>query len=586
MGECSETPADAGQRRRTPIAFRILSNFRPLKSPFTAACLLLAHAAVARAQPEGQPPALPPKPELLPQPPPAKAEQAPDTWGSGDARAPRSPTAPSAPEAGSAADDGAERASSPPPARAPGSRGHPPAEESVRYTLENIELRGNNRVRARVVLRYLPFKPGDVLDVENPQVELARYRLLGTGFFRDVQFSLRKGSQRGKVVLIVEVVERNTIVVNDLWMGLAVDADTESDATRLGAYAGLDVAETNLAGTGITLGGALGLAREQLALRVRFLDPAFLGGRWMTTGTLLFNRAKDFFGNEDVIWQSPYELDEVPQPAIVRYKRFGGSVGVGRDLSISTQFWAHYRLESIEAQVPPVASHLRGGQREKIQFDVLPGQSVVSTVRALVQHDTRDTPFLTTRGWFLTVAGELSLAPAGSDYDYQRFEVDASRWWTLPWGKHVLRLSLFGGAISGDTPFFEQFYVNDFSDFRPGRVLGLNFDARPAPDILDTSIVEIRRGHYAGRLGLEYRIPLYRGRRSVYGIDIFGSAGIYGLASHYDLSRPPRGYSGAARIPVDLTANFGLRMDTSAGGFAFSFANALGLIPALSEEPE
>jgi outer membrane protein assembly factor BamA len=367
-------------------------------------------------------------------------------------------------------------------------------------------------------------------------------------------------------------------------MGLGADADTNGNAAPLTAYAGLDVAETNLAGTGMTLGGAAGLARDQLALRVNFLDRAFLGTSWMTNGTLLFNRGKDFFGNADVLWDNPYETEENPNAAVVRYTRFGGSLGVGKDLSITTQLWAHYRLEVIDSQVPRAASHLRGGEREPIQFDILPGRSVLSTLRGVVQHDTRDTPILPNRGWSVLVTGELSLTPAGSDWSYQRLELDVARWMPLPWSKHVLKLQLFAGAISGDTPFFEQFYVNDFSDFRPGRVLGLNFDRRPPPDLLNTSIVEVRRGHYAGKLGFEYRIPLYRGRRSVYGIDLFGSAGLYALASHHDLRDPPRGYSGFSRIPVDLTANLGFRMDTSAGGFVFAFANALGFIPALSED--
>ena len=526
--------------------------------------------------------------------PPKDPAQVPDTWGAGrageDVRegAAEPPALTAEPGEPPGVEAGAATPSGPgvpePPRRR--SRASKPAADSVRYTLEAIELRGNVRTRARVVLRYLPFQPGDILDVDDPAVELARYRLLGTGFFRDVQFSLRKGSERGRVVLIVEVVERNTIVVNDLWMGLSADADTDGNPTPLTAYAGLDIAETNLAGTGINLGGAVGLARGQLALRVNFLDRAFLGSRWMTTGTLLFNKAKDFFGNDEVRWINPFEGDEVPRPAVVRYTRFGGSVGVGRDLSISTQLWAHYRLEVIDAQLPTAASHLRGGEREPIQFDILPGRSVLSTLRAVVQHDTRDTPFLPNRGWFLSASGELSLAPAGSDWNYQRLEFDVARWIPLPWSKHVLKLQLFAGAISEETPFFEQYYVNDFSDFRPGRVLGLNFDRRPPPDLLNTSIQEVRRGHYAGKLSFEYRIPLYRGRRSVYGIDLFANAGLYALASHHDLRDPPRGYSGAARIPVDLTGNLGFRMDTSAGGFVFAFANALGFIPALSEDNE
>lgn len=531
-----------------------------------AAAGLLLGPALAAAQP-APPPEAPAAPEpALPEP------AAPDTWGAGAPPAPTPPPAPPPPPE--------ELAPSPP--RGVDLATRTLVEPTLRYTLDAIEVRGNRRTRSRVVLRYVPFKPGDIIDVDDPEVELTRYRLLGTGFFRDVQFSLRKGKARGHVVLVIDVVERNTIIINDLWMGLSADADTRGNARPLTAYAGLDVAETNVAGTGITLGTAVGLAQDQLALRVRFLDPAFLGSHWMTSGQLLFNDAKDFFGNADVLWDDPAQLSSVPDHAVVSYKRFGGNVGVGRDLGVATQLWAHYRLESIDAELPRAASHVRGLDREPLIFDIHGGRSVLSTLRATLQHDTRDSPFLPTRGWFTSVTGEVALAPFGSDYDYQRVDVHASRWWMLPW-KHVIRLELFGGAIAGDAPFFEQYYVGDFSDFLPGRVLGLNFDRRPAPNFLDTSIVEVRYGHYAGKIGGEYRVPLYRGRRSVYGIDFFGSAGLFGLAHRRDIEDPPSGYSRIQLLPIDLTANVGFRMDTSAGGFTFAFSNVLGFVPVRRE---
>ena len=74
----------------------------------------------------------------------------------------------------------------------------------VRYELERIEVRGNTRTARSVVLRYLPFKPGQLIDANDSAFQLARYRLLGTGFFVDVEMSLEKGTQRGRVVLVVE----------------------------------------------------------------------------------------------------------------------------------------------------------------------------------------------------------------------------------------------------------------------------------------------------------------------------------------------------------------------------------------------
>jgi outer membrane protein assembly factor BamA len=453
-----------------------------------------------------------------------------------------------------------------------------PPDVGVRYNLESIEIRGNSRTRPRVILRYLPFEIGDVIQVDDLEVELARYRLLGTGFFREVHFSLRKGSRRGWVVLVIDVEERNTVIVNDLWMGLAADSTSQGTTKTLIPYAGIDAAETNLAGTGITLGSAIGIGPEQYALRVRFLDPAFLGGRWMTSASLLYSDARDYFGARFVTF-TPGGEDQPPNSAPVEYRRFGGAIGAGRDLSVATQLWLHYRLETIDARVPLGASHLRGGFREPIDFDVLPNRSVLSTLRATLQYDTRDQPYLPTRGWLLSLEGEVSLGPTGSTYRYQKLDALASRWWQLPWHGHVLRLELFGGAIAGEAPFFEQYYVGDFSDFRPNRVLDLNFDRRPAPNLLGTAIDEVRYGEYAAKIGAEYRIPLYRGQRSVFGIDLFGSAGAYAVVNERDLIEPNRRYSGIARLPVDLTANLGFRMDTSAGGFVFAFSNVLGLLP-------
>jgi hypothetical protein len=76
-----------------------------------------------------------------------------------------------------------------------------------------------------------------------------------------------------------------------------------------------------------------------------------------------------------------------------------------------------------------------------------------------------------------------------------------------------------------------------------------------------------------------YRFPIYRGTRSVYGIDLFGSAGIYGVASEEDFQSPPLGVTGFSTVPIDFTFNLGVQIETSAGGFTFGLSNFLGFIP-------
>jgi outer membrane protein assembly factor BamA len=371
-------------------------------------------------------------------------------------------------------------------------------------------------------------------------------------------------------------------VINDVWLGLATDAEPEGGARPLTAYGGIDVSEQNLAGTGVALGGALALADRQLALRTNFSDPHFLRSSWTAEAQLLYNNAKDFFGNRDVLVDDPTQ--KVAQDyAVVAYHRFGGKIGAGHEVgSVATRVFFDYRLESIDASMPLAASHKRGLDIEPIDFDLARGSSLLSTVSATLVHDTRDEPYLPTRGWHVLGLAEASLTPLGSDYPFTKLVLRGSRWMPLPWD-HVLRVEGILGGVFGDAPLFEKFYVGDYTDLRPHRALDLAFDRRAAPNFFGTSIAEVRYGDYAARLNTEYRIPVYRGRASIYGVDFFSSVGLYAVANARDVLRPARGYSGLAVFPFDLTFNLGLRIDTAAGGISIGIANLIGFIPIRSE---
>src|SRR5687768_14167887 len=71
--------------------------------------------------------------------------------------------------------------------------------------IEAIEIVGNDKTVDDVILNRILLEVGDLVDDE--KVEESRLRLLSTGFFKSVEFSLRRGSQRGRVLLVVEVVE-------------------------------------------------------------------------------------------------------------------------------------------------------------------------------------------------------------------------------------------------------------------------------------------------------------------------------------------------------------------------------------------
>jgi outer membrane protein assembly factor BamA len=514
----------------------------------------------------------------------AAAQGAPSTWGEGtkspppsgaQAPAPRPPEPP--PSSVGTPVPGSTSAATPAPAAAPAALTPAPAPVGSKYMLEGIEVRGNTTTLARAVLRYVPFHMGDVLDVDSRELELTRFRLLSTGFFRDVQLSLRRGTRRGNVILVVSVAERNTIVVDGLWLGASSDVASNGTVRPLTAYGGARVTETNLAGTGIALGAAFAIADEQLALRARLSDPQFLGTNWVAETEVLYNAARDFFGNHDVLVDEGTPSQTSEDFAIAAYKRFGGRIAAGHDLGISSQIVLDYRLEKIDApSLPLAASDFRGLDVVPIDFMLIRGSSLLSSIGATFTADTRDEPFLPTRGYELIASLEASLTPMGSDYPYAKVVLWGSQWFPLSWG-HVIQLEAYAGGVFGNAPLFERFYVGDLSDLLPDRVLDLKFDVGLAPNLLGTDIVETSYGNYAAKINAEYRIPLYRGVRSIYGVDLFGSVGLYGLANDADFTSPPRGYSGFSAVPVDFTFNAGLRIDTQAGGFVFGVSNLIGL---------
>lgn len=453
------------------------------------------------------------------------------------------------------------------------------------YALERVELRGNRRTDGAVLLRHVPYRAGDRLDPTDPELELVRYRLLSTGFFSRAEVKLERGSSRGRVVLVVEVVERNTLIVENLWVGVAADEGDGGNAEPVSPFLGLRVAERNLIGTGVTLGGGVALADEQISFRADFADPTFLATDWAAYASFLFVDGRDFFGARDVVFEAPFSVERrLEHYAVVPFERVGGQLGTGHDLSLTTSFSVGYRLERVEATPPIVASHDRGGRREALEFDVLPGASALSTLEGSLLHDTRDAPFLVTRGSLLQARLSLGMPPIGSDYAYARLEGLAQQWFPLPFG-HVIKLEGFVGAIAGDAPFFEQYYVGDFTDLLPDRVLELAPDRRKAPNYLGTAIGLARFGEFAARAGVEYRIPLYQGHGSILGVDLFASSGVYALATRRELEDPAPEFQGAAAFPVDLTYNLGLRVDTSVGGATIAFSNLLGLLPARGSDP-
>jgi outer membrane protein insertion porin family len=433
-----------------------------------------------------------------------------------------------------------------------------------RYVIEDVVVRGNLRTKTALILAELGLAPGDTVVASDPRVDAARFRLLALGHFLDARLSVERGKQRGGVVLLVEVEERGTFVINELY-------PSTSAATAF--WGGADVSDTNFLGRGVNLGGGFVAstkplvvgAERGLGLRLHGSLPERQGPfGFGLAATALYNDGSEFYR------QSGADGDADPGRFIAaNVRRAGGDVGATRTLTRAWRASFDLRGESLSAALP--ATRLRtlpGGTTTPIDFDVQGGDSRVATAALTLDYDTRSDPVLPRSGARVVATLEGAPKPVSS-YGFAKALVQASIYAKMPHG-HALGLHLYGGAILGDAPYFDEFYIGDLNVLLPRRALGMSFSTLPSHNLLRTSIAGHRYDDYAGRVLVEYAIPIWRRRGFVYGGEAFAAAGILGMTSDGDPA-----VTSWRTLPVDLTGDLGLRLDTYIGIFTISIANAL-----------
>jgi hypothetical protein len=187
-------------------------------------------------------------------------------------------------------------------------------------------VRGNRKTRTDLILREVALSPGDTVTADDARVARACLRLLALGYFLDARLSMVKGERRGGAVLVIEVEERGTIILNAIYLGT-------SEATDV--WGGLDVSERNFLDRGLTLGaGFVSSTRPKvagsepaLAFSLRMAGPPRLHGL-LLSGSAIFSQGSEFFRTTGAADQ-PDPKDFVA----LNVRRAGGVLGVGAVLS-------------------------------------------------------------------------------------------------------------------------------------------------------------------------------------------------------------------------------------------------------------
>jgi outer membrane protein insertion porin family len=169
-------------------------------------------------------------------------------------------------------------------------------------------------------------------------------------------------------------------------------------------------------------------------------------------------------------WRDPYFLDQDVSFGVSgfyytrifpdwREQRLGGNVTLGRQFSPEWAGAIKVGLGDVKITDPalPVPRAL-----ERVL-----GNNFLSSVRASLAHDTRDSSFLPGKGHYIEAGYEQGFG----DFVYPKAELDARQYFTLwerPDGgnRHIVAVVGQIGWTDYDTPIFEKFYAGGFQSFR------------------------------------------------------------------------------------------------------------------------
>lgn len=155
-------------------------------------------------------------------------------------------------------------------------------------------------------------------------------------------------------------------------------------------------------------------------------------------------------------------------------RRWGGEVGIGRELNETTELLATYRLDSYKV--------FHTGSNADPAFRTVAGRTEVTALGLALEHDGRDDRFYPTTGCKARVGGELALEALGGDYDFGRLESDVALYAT-PF-HHAGQQQFFGDVTlvehlrlgwvenfgdTDDVPFFERYFVGGTNTVRGHR---------------------------------------------------------------------------------------------------------------------
>jgi outer membrane protein insertion porin family len=358
--------------------------------------------------------------------------------------------------------------------------------------IRNIIVRGNTRTKDKVVRRELQVYPGDIYN--QSRVQRSERRVTNLGFFENVRALPEQTGNPDERDLVFNVTEKRT---GQFMLGAGF-----SSVDNLIGFAELSQGNFDILGwpnfTGdgqkLRLRAQFGSTRKDYELSI--IEPWFLNRR-LSLGFDIYRRDRNY---------TDYDVE-----------RTGASVSLGKALPGANRINLRYNIE--ESVISDVTDTNTYYELDSYDFETDTGTDylfeseqdrIKSTLTVSLLHDTRNNPFVPTRGNKINLFYSVSGGPMGFDTDIYDLGMKSTSYLPL-WFGHVINLrtrvefvETFGDT--DDVPLTDRLFLGG------GRTLR-GFDYRDVgPKVIRESGASYYARSYGGQslfmANLEYTIPI------------------------------------------------------------------------------
>ena len=278
-------------------------------------------------------------------------------------------------------------------------------DEGQRSYVERISITGNTRTKDKVIRREVLIAPGDVFNTV--RVETSKKRLENLGYFSKVDTFPVDTEEEGRKYLDIQVEEKRTGSLNfgagfstvDSLVGFIELTQGNFDITNW----------PSLTGGGQKFRIRLQGGTQRKDVELALTEPWFMD-RPISVGSTAFYHEANYLSS------------------IYDQRNYGFSLDVRKGIRPFLYSSLGYRLESIDT------FNVALGASPQLVAET--GPSTKSVFTANLTWDRRDNPFLTRSGERITYTWWVA-GPGGTEQIYG-FDVEASKYWRLPWDTILL----------------------------------------------------------------------------------------------------------------------------------------------------